>query len=144
MKNSTATQVAEAERLCEKRSLRLTALRRRVLQIVCDSPHPPKAYDILRLLGDGARPPTVYRALDFLETHGFLHKIKSRATYFPCEHPHKKHGCYFLLCKECGRADECCGRAIDDAVSSAASGSGFTRHAAAVEIEGVCPECKGT
>lgn len=50
--------------------LRLTALRRRVLELVWQSHKPLGAYDILAVLSeqDGRRaaPPTVYRALDFL------------------------------------------------------------------------------
>lgn len=49
--------------------MRLTALRRRVLELVWQSHKPLGAYDILAVLSeqDGRRAaPTVYRALDFL------------------------------------------------------------------------------
>ncbi|MGI9298458.1 MAG: Fur family transcriptional regulator [Gammaproteobacteria bacterium] len=131
-----------AEILCRRRDLRFTALRRRVLRIVCRSHRPPTAYDILRKLGAAARPPTAYRTLDFLEMHGFLHKIKSRGVYAVCGHPQSAHACYFLVCAVCGRCDECCGRRLDNAVNAAAEAGGFTPRAVTLEIEGVCAACR--
>ncbi len=62
--------LTEADTLCAQKGLRLTALRRRVLELVWQSHKPLGAYDILAVLSeqDGRRaaPPTVYRALDFL------------------------------------------------------------------------------
>lgn len=134
--------VARVESLCRERNLRFTALRRRVLNIVCQSASPPKAYDILRKLGESARPPTVYRALDFLLENGFLHRIKSHGTYSACEHPHESHDCYFLLCEVCGRCEECCDRRLDGALNAAAARGNFSPRAATVEIEGVCQRCQ--
>ena len=134
--------VARAAKLCQQRALRFTDLRRRVLNIVCQSAHPPKAYDILRKLGATARPPTVYRALDFLLAHGFLHKIKSRGTYSACGHPHRTHDCYFLLCEICGQCEECCDRRLDGALSAVAARGHFSPRVATVEIEGVCRRCQ--
>ena len=62
-----ATAVTAAARLCAGRGARLTALRRRVLEIVWRSHEPTGAYGVLAALGAEGRPaapPTVYRALD--------------------------------------------------------------------------------
>ncbi|MGI9305970.1 MAG: Fur family transcriptional regulator [Gammaproteobacteria bacterium] len=138
---SAAALVREAERLCGRRDLRLTDLRRRVLKIVGGSRRPLTAYAILRKLGETA-PPTAYRTLAFLVEHGFLHKIQTLGAYFACSHPRRAHACYFLLCADCGRCEECCTRRIAAAVASAAAGSGFAPRAAAVEITGVCRRCR--
>ncbi|MGU9951277.1 MAG: transcriptional repressor [Gammaproteobacteria bacterium WSBS_2016_MAG_OTU1] len=138
----SATRVLQtAEQLCSRRVLRFTALRRRVLKIVCNSPQPLKAYDILNEYGDNARPPTVYRALDFLQTNGFLHKIKSQGTYIVCRHPQTPHTCYFLLCKICGQSEESRNLQLKSAVAAAAAAADFTPHNVMVEIEGVCSTC---
>lgn len=132
----------EAERLCVRRALRFTALRRRVLQIVCQSRRPPKAYEILKKLGGQAQPPTVYRTLYFLEEQGFLHKIKSRSAYTACAHPRTGHACYFLLCVKCGRCDECCNGRLAGVIDKTAHEHDFSLRSAMVEIEGVCVACR--
>jgi len=73
--------LAEADSLCARQGVRLTALRKRVLELVWQSHRPLGAYDILAVLSeqDGRRaaPPTVYRALDFLLENGLVHRIAS-------------------------------------------------------------------
>src|SRR5690606_41830313 len=62
--------LAKAEQVSAARGLRLTRLRRRVLELIWASHTPVKAYDLLEQLRQehaNAAPPTVYRALDFLE-----------------------------------------------------------------------------
>ena len=74
--------LAEAEAICARQGLRLTTLRKRVLELVWASHKPLGAYDILGVLSeeDGRRaaPPTVYRALDFLLENGLVHRIAQR------------------------------------------------------------------
>ena len=72
--------LARAEVLCTAKSLRFTAVRRRVLETVWASHAPIGAYDILdQLNAAGARnaPMAVYRALDFLLAHGLVHRVAS-------------------------------------------------------------------
>jgi Fur family zinc uptake transcriptional regulator len=77
--------------LCAQKGLRLTALRRRVLELVWQSHKPLGAYDILAVLSeqDGRRaaPPTVYRALDFLLENGLVHRISSLNAFVGCDAP---------------------------------------------------------
>jgi Fur family zinc uptake transcriptional regulator len=83
--------LSEADTLCAQKGLRLTALRRRVLELVWQSHKPLGAYDILAVLSeqDGRRaaPPTVYRALDFLLENGLVHRISSLNAFVGCVHP---------------------------------------------------------
>src|ERR1700741_5492999 len=78
---SRADQVEEAERRCGAAGESLTPLRRRVLELLLDHHGPAKAYDLLPLLGGDkggmAKPPTIYRALDFLTRMGLAHRIES-------------------------------------------------------------------
>ncbi|MEJ0059912.1 MAG: hypothetical protein WDM79_10225 [Terricaulis sp.] len=72
-----ATHLSEAERRCSDAGESLTPLRRRVLELLMDHHGPAKAYDLLSQLDAGAKPPTIYRALDFLVRMGLAHRIES-------------------------------------------------------------------
>ena len=96
---------------CELRGLRLTPLRLRVLELIAASEKPVKAYDLLDQLREGrggAAPPTVYRALDFLLEHRFIHKLESVNAFVGCHHPNEAHQVPFLICDVCSGAVEIC------------------------------------
>src|SRR4051794_7709684 len=58
---------------------RWTPPRRRVFELLLQAGGPVKAYDLMADFSDGAaaKPPTVYRALEFLESVGLAHRIAS-------------------------------------------------------------------
>ncbi|KPX39414.1 Zinc uptake regulation protein [Pseudomonas syringae pv. helianthi] len=138
--------LAEADALCAKQGLRLTTLRRRVLELVWQSHKPLGAYDILAVLSDEdgrrAAPPTVYRALDFLLENGLVHRIASLNAFTGCNHPTHTHQGQFLICRLCHAAIELQHPAISNAVVDAAAGVGFAVEGQTVEIVGVCAGCK--
>ncbi len=137
--------MARAESLCSLRGARLTALRRRVLEIVWSGHKPVGAYDILDVLKReraGAQPPTVYRALDFLLAQGLIHRLESRNAYAGCIAPDTRHDSQFLICRSCATVAELDDPGIDAAVRGAAAGAGFSVEHRAVEIEGLCPDCR--
>ena len=101
--------LAAAERLCAKKDLRFTPLRRRVLELVWSSHKPVGAYALLDQLRDedlGSAPPTIYRALDFLIENGLIHRIERMNAFIGCSHPGEAHRGFFLICGECGNAEE--------------------------------------
>lgn len=60
--------------------MRLTPQRLEVLRLMSLQDGAISAYDLLDLLREAepqAKPPTVYRALDFLLEQGFVHKVES-------------------------------------------------------------------
>ncbi|EGH07072.1 FUR family transcriptional regulator [Pseudomonas savastanoi pv. glycinea str. race 4] len=138
--------LAEADALCAKQGLRLTTLRRRVLELVWQSHKPLGAYDILAVLSDEdgrrAAPPTVYRALDFLLENGLVHRIASLNAFTGCNHPPHAHQGQFLICRLCHAAIELQHPAISNAIIDAAAGVGFAVEGQTVEIVGVCAGCK--
>ncbi|MDY7562485.1 Fur family transcriptional regulator [Pseudomonas sp. 10B1] len=140
------TALSEADTLCARKGLRLTALRRRVLELVWQSHKPLGAYDILAVLSeeDGRRaaPPTVYRALDFLLENGLVHRIASLNSFTGCNHPTHAHQGQFLICRECNAAIELQHPLITQAVISAATEVGFTVEGQTIEILGICAGCK--
>ncbi|CAG8868985.1 Zinc uptake regulation protein [Pseudomonas fluorescens] len=138
--------LTEADTICARLGLRLTALRRRVLELVWQSHKPLGAYDILAVLSeqDGRRaaPPTVYRALDFLLENGLVHRIASLNAFIGCSHPEHSHQSQFLICRECHVAVELEQASISDAILASASTVGFTVEAQTVEVVGLCGNCR--
>ncbi len=140
-----ADALDRAEELCAGKGVRLTALRRRVLELIWDSHKPVGAYAILDILKDDQRsaaPPTVYRALDFLIEHGLVHRIQSLNAFVGCADPDHAHAGFFLICNECGDAVEIEDENVDRAVAATAKGRGFDIFTQTVEATGRCPQCR--
>ncbi|MFK0571328.1 Fur family transcriptional regulator [Endozoicomonas sp.] len=138
----------EAHDLCKRRNVRLTALREKVLEQIWQSHRPVGAYDILAQLTQGesrpAQPPTVYRALDFLQEQGLVHRIASINAYIGCSHPGKQHNGYFLICERCKITAELEHPEIDQSLKSCASDHGFTINKTRIELTGLCINCQNT
>lgn len=137
--------LSKAEDICQDRGVRLTDIRRRVLEAVWLSHRPVGAYDILdRLQGHGkkAQPPTVYRALDFLLEQGLIHRIERLNAYIGCVAPDTPHDGQFLICRDCGAAAELLDHHIDKAIRKSAAALGFDIEHPTVELEGLCAQCR--
>lgn len=133
-----------AQQICDDQSLRLTDIRKKVLEIIWENHQPSKAYDILDQLSSlepSAKPPTVYRALDFLLEAGLIHKINSLNAYIGCSHPLEHSQCYFLICHQCGDLSECCNDQLHKMINQTASKQAFKIDKAVVEINGYCQHC---
>lgn len=142
----TATLLAEAEARCEAKGARLTELRREVLGLILDAPGPTGAYELLDRLRErrgAAAPPTVYRALDFLQEQGLVHRIQSLSAFVGCveEHGHD-HAAQFLICRLCGQVTEIEDHELAHALAAAAARVGFTVSAATIEASGTCSACR--
>jgi Fur family zinc uptake transcriptional regulator len=138
--------VARAERVCSRRGSRLTGLRRNVLKAVAQSHEAAGAYDIIeRLAASGARPApmTVYRALDFLASHGLVHKIESRNAFVACSHGQHEGEAVLLVCDNCGVVAEFEAKSSIEALAAAARVSGFRPRRTIVELLGRCVGCGG-
>jgi Fur family zinc uptake transcriptional regulator len=137
-----ARAVDAAESHCKDASERLTAPRRRVLELLLAADAPLKAYDLVATYDNGgepAKPPTVYRALEFLERLGFAHRIESLNAYVPCRID-GAHVAAFLICDCCGEASEIqpnLGRQLE-----AAAEDGFAVRAVTLEARGLCAGCR--
>ena len=136
--------VTAAGELCAAREVRLTSLRRRVLELVWRGHRPVGAYEILDVLradGRSAAPPTVYRALEFLLDQGLVHRIESRNAFIGCVSPGDSHSGQFVICGRCGDAVELHDEDIAAAARRGAERLGFRVQGQTVEIRGVCPDC---
>lgn len=134
-----------AESICGERGVRLTPLRRRVLELIWRSHEAVKAYELLEMLGredvGSAKPPTVYRALDFLMENGLIHRIESDNAYVGCRHPQHPHSFQLMLCKECRHVEEVEVPGVGESVSQHARKIGFRVQEQTIEVRGLCREC---
>jgi Fur family zinc uptake transcriptional regulator len=137
-----AELIAEAEQRCAEAGETLTPLRRRVLELLIDQPGPAKAYDLLHQLSAQAKPPTIYRALDFLVRLGLAHRIESLNAFVSCGVGACARSTMFLICEKCGAAEEFdAGHALVD-LSDAAKKDGFSIRRTMIEASGVCSSCQ--
>ena len=84
---------------------RMTAPRRRVLELLLMSGRPVKAYDLVAAYypnGRVATPATIYRALEFLAGLGLVHRLSSSKCYVACTLGMAAHPAAFLICDCCG------------------------------------------
>jgi Fur family zinc uptake transcriptional regulator len=139
-----AEQIGEAEKRCVAAGESLTPLRRRVLELLLDQHGPAKAYDLLPLL-DGektAKPPTIYRALDFLVRMGLAHRLESLNAFVACDVGACARSTIFLICEKCGGAEEFdAGHALVD-LTDAARKDGFAIRRTMIEASGLCSTCQ--
>ena len=134
--------LARAEALCRAKGVRLTPIRRGVLEALYATHRPLGAYDIADALpGEGRRlaPISIYRALDFLIEQGLVHRLASRNAFIACPHGHGPHDLVaFLICERCDGVDELSSAGLTDAVSHALAAEGFEPHLQVLEISGTC------
>jgi Fur family zinc uptake transcriptional regulator len=136
--------LADARSICQDHGTRLTPTRERVLELIWQSHKPLGAYDVLAQLsedGHNAAPPTVYRALDFLQQNGLVHRIASLNAFIGCTHAGHHHTGMFLICRACGNVLELTAPAVSGAVQAAAEAEAFHLDDITLEIAGLCPRC---
>jgi Fur family zinc uptake transcriptional regulator len=146
MDKSTKELLAQAEKLCVQRNVRLTPQRLEVLRLMSLQQGAISAYDLLDLLRESepqAKPPTVYRALDFLLENGLVHRIASLNAFVGCSHPEHAHQGQFLICRECHAAIELEQKSISDAIIKSSADVGFKVEGQTVEVVGLCSGCQG-
>lgn len=139
-----ATLLAQAERQCERRGVRFTPIRRRVLELIATANGALKAYELLDRLAvehAAARAPTIYRALDFLIEQGLVHRIESLNAYVACPCPEHAHGFQLLICGQCGRVDELHLDDVSAQLGEQARCLGFRIERQTIELLGSCDAC---
>jgi len=113
---SLQQRLDQARAIVEGANERFTPLRAHVLQLVIEDGKAVKAYDLLaRLRPDvgSPKPPTVYRALEFLSRHGLIHRVEALNAFIACDHNHlhdhahdhgggsHRHLAEFFVCETC-------------------------------------------
>lgn len=140
---AVSDSLKEAETLCKERGGKLTPLRRKVLTLLLEADGPAKAYDLLEHIGEdgAAKPPSVYRSLDFLLEMGLAHKIESLNAYVACGHWKHGHAAVFLICDKCGTAGELHANDSVKKLTQEVESVNFRLRSAVIEIHGMCAAC---
>lgn len=142
-----AKQLLEQARIsCQQTGARLTAAREQVFLLLAENDGAIGAYDLLeklKIIDPGAKPATVYRALDFLAAQGFVHKIESINSFLLCDHFSEcNHPVQLLICDNCGNVEEIQSNNLDLALRAMADASGFSINKQVVEAHGKCKTCQ--
>jgi len=138
----------QADSLCKRAGVRLTRLRKQVLELIWQSHKPLGAYALMEMLEDASdrkrvAPPTVYRALDFLMEQGLIHKVHSLNAFIGCSNPKREHSDALFICLSCGFTEEVPSKSIQQAINLSASQQRFAVKSKVLEITGLCSDCKG-
>lgn len=144
---SIPSLLAEAEATCQARGVRLTEQRRDVLRALLEHGHPLGAYDLIEKLrpetGRSPAPIAIYRALDFLQEQGLIHRLETLNAFIACPHSHRAgERIAFLICEQCSHVDEVVAKEIDSALQGLASRHGFSPNRTVIEVAGTCRACR--
>jgi Fur family zinc uptake transcriptional regulator len=134
-----------AEHLCIERGVQLTPIRHKVLELIWESHKAVKAYELLdrlKPLQQGAKPATIYRALDFLIEQGLIHRVESLNAFVGCHCSGHQHEQLLLICKHCQEVEERSAADVMAALSHEIEQAGFMMHSKAIEVHGVCAKCR--
>lgn len=136
----TPEQLMQAARtICEEKGRRFTPLREHVFSLIVQHQGPVKAYDLLDKLSPdlgSPKPPTVYRALEFLAGLGLIHRVEALNAYVACDHSLGGHVAEFFICEECEGLQE---RHANDHVDCIPGG--FQIRRSVIEHYGLCSRC---
>ncbi|QRN04718.1 hypothetical protein GH742_13075 [Legionella sp. MW5194] len=123
-----------------------TSLRKNVLYILWRSNKPLKAYDIVEQLlqfNANAKPPAVYRVLDYFVALGLVHKIESIQSYSLCQEHEKKYHCELLMvCNQCHTVTEVYDAALHALIKQLGHKQQFALQEGSIEIKGLCEPCQ--
>ncbi|GLR71822.1 transcriptional repressor [Agaribacter marinus] len=136
--------VEKAKAFCEKNGSRFTPIRARVYELLLQQGGSIGAYDLLdklRETEENAKPPTVYRALDFFLNLGLVHKVESTNTFKACHHFGCSHPVQFLICDECGDVQEIQSKGVKDTLEAQAFENAFIIKSQTIEAHGTCKNC---
>ena len=136
--------IEAAAKICAEKGERLTDARRRVLELVWAGHEAVKAYDIIARFnanGAPAKPPTVYRALEFLQRMGLVHRIECLNAFVGCPHPETSHDSHFFICAKCHSVLEMDATDFQKTIEMEARSAGFEIHRKSLEVQGLCANC---
>jgi Fur family zinc uptake transcriptional regulator len=136
--------LARAIEICKTKNIRFTNVRQQVFTLMVDHQGAISAYELLEKLqafDSKAKPPTIYRALEFLLENHFIHRIESLNAYLMCCHLGCEHPMQLLICEKCKQVIEVSDPIIDEAFSTKAAQFGFKITNKVLEAHGVCNKC---
>jgi Fur family zinc uptake transcriptional regulator len=138
--STTEDRLNTARQVCEAAGERFTPLREHVLELVIEDGGAVKAYDLLDRLKPergSPKPPTVYRALDFLSRLGLVKRVESLNAFIACDHNHDGDLAEFFICEACSTVEE---RHAHDHHDCKPAGFEIAR--SVIEHYGTCGDCR--
>ena len=148
-REAIARAVLRAEKVCAERGRRFTDLRKHIYELILGDGGAVKAYDLLDRLKPergSPKPPTVYRALEFLGELGLVHRVEALNAYIACDPDHAhvesghadtgRHVAEFFICECCLGVSE---RHAGDHAPRAPEGFAIAR--SVIEHYGTCTHC---
>ena len=132
---------------CKLNNIRITKLRKLILEHLCKIEKPITAYELLDRLIQCSAPQkrynimSVYRILNFLLDNGLIHKIDSNNTYSICCRP-GINICQLFICQSCSGKIETHKASISHALAKVADHHNFTILSNKIEVLGLCQSCK--
>lgn len=141
--------ISEAHNICQRRGVKLTPLREKILKLVWQNHQPTGAYHILAELtkyeSRPTQPPTVYRALEFLQKQKLVHRLSSINAYIGCSNPkyhsNSRHSGNFFICYNCRATIEVQSIKVNRALHCCAKDYGFSITGEFIELSGLCCNC---
>ena len=136
----------QAEAISESRGKRMTPIRKQVLAIIATDDRCMKAYEILEAMQQefpSSKPATVYRALEFLETEGFIHRLDALNGWTACNdldiHGHDHN--LLIVCTQCVLVAEVDAPDVSHKLQALITQTGFRQNSAQTEIRATCIKC---
>ncbi len=128
-------------------TLKLTDLRKAVLDIFIKSKKPISAYEVLDKLKkkrDSAEPTTVYRVIEYFLDRKILHRIDAENKYVFCtqlDHLDTTYHGIIFICRKCLTASEIMDKSVVDFLISLSRQHHFLIDDSLIEIKGTCNSC---
>lgn len=135
----------KARQFCDDKGARFTPLRAKIYKILIQEDASIGAYDLLDKLKEienSAKPPTVYRALDFFIELGLVHKVESTNSFKACHHFGCDHPVQFLICDSCGDVQEISSEGVKETLEAQAARNTFSIEWQTIEAHGKCAKCQ--
>ena len=143
-----ARRLQQAEARCNEQGIRLTSIRKQVLALLLRHEGGVKAYQLLeemKAVHEQSTPPTVYRALEFLQEAGLVHRLDSLNAYVAChiEQPQHQHG-LLLVCPLCHAVSEIDDPDVCHLLADRIRVAGYQLQGSCLEIKALCGACSQT
>ncbi len=140
------TAIDTIKAYCAHHKIRLTPIRLHIIHCLSEQSTPISAYELLDRLkidNENMNIMSVYRSLDFLKSHGVIHKINTNNTYSLCCHPSDAL-CQVFICQKCNQSFEVHSIDITNQLNALAAKSGFEIKQNKIELFGLCQSCRAT
>jgi Fur family zinc uptake transcriptional regulator len=141
------SKAATLKMLLQDDDLKITDLRKDILDIILSAKKPLSAYDVLDQLKTkrtNAKPPTVYRVIDYFVEKKIIHRVETTNKYVGCTQldnfKTKYHGILFL-CQQCGNSFELVDDEFLEALKNFSKKHQFSVNESLVEVKGICEKC---